>query len=69
MFELIIYNSGAIPLTEQTFSDHQANILLQDVNCNGSETTLLNCEYSTLIQSSCQPLEDAGVICQGSNII
>lgn len=52
-------------LTDQLFADHNANLLLQDVNCNGSESFLRDCEYSTLILPSCQPLEDAGVVCQG----
>ena len=52
-------------MNDHVFGDHDANILIQNVNCKGEERTLLDCEYSKLIQSSCQPLEDAGVICQG----
>ena len=57
--------SGAIALTDQLFADHDANTFIQDINCMGLETSLLDCEHSTLVQSTCGPLEDAAVVCQG----
>ena len=36
-----------------------------DLNCNGSEETVLNCSYNNIKQHSCQWYEDAYVQCQG----
>lgn len=57
--------SGSIALTDSNFDEQHAVLLLYDVNCNGSESSLLNCEHNQLMQTNCGPLEDAGVVCQG----
>ncbi len=57
---------GSIALTDSIFSEERAVLLLRDVNCNGSESSLLDCEHNTLSQTNCGPLEDAGVVCQGT---
>ncbi|ORU94889.1 MAG: hypothetical protein A6F71_09890 [Cycloclasticus sp. symbiont of Poecilosclerida sp. M] len=61
-----IFLLGAIALTDQLFADHNANTFVQGIDCTGFETSLLDCEHSTLVQSTCGPLEDAAVICQGT---
>ena len=40
-------------------------MLLRDVSCIGTESTLLNCTYNTRPQYLCGRFEDAGVVCQG----
>lgn len=57
---------GAIGITDQLFSEDTANVVLLDVMCNGSESSLTECGHNIFGQSSCGPLEDAGVICQGN---
>ena len=57
---------GAIGLNDQVFSDVVGNLLLRDVNCNGSESLLLNCQHNRLLETFCTPHEDAGVVCQGN---
>ena len=42
-----------------------APLLLRDVSCSGSESTLLSCVYNTMPQYPCGRFEDAGVVCQG----
>ena len=37
--------------------------VLSDVSCQGSETNLLQCQYSTTV--FCGVMEDAAVVCQG----
>lgn len=61
---LIFFPSGAIALTDSIFTEERAALLLRDVQCNGSESTLLSCDHNNFIQTNCGPLEDAGVVCQ-----
>ena len=56
---------GAIGLTNEVFSEEVAPLLLTDVSCTGTESTLLNCTYNTRPQYLCGRFEDAGVVCQG----
>ena len=56
---------GAIGLTNEVFSEEVAPLLLTDVSCAGTESTLLNCTYNTRPQYLCGRFEDAGVVCQG----
>ncbi len=56
--------SGAIALTDSIFPEDRAALVLRDVECNGSETTLLSCLHNRLSQTNCGPREDAGVVCQ-----
>lgn len=39
------------------------NFLMDDVDCSGMETRLIECEYSPMVD--CRPGEAAGVKCKG----
>ena len=54
---------GSIPVSGGHFSPGDDSILLDDLECDGSEQTLLNCTYSQT--HNCDHSEDAGVRCQG----
>ena len=55
--------TGAIAVTTGSFSETSLSHVLSNVNCQGSETNLLQCQYST--PDSCGPTEVAAVACQG----
>ena len=46
------------------FGNGNGTILLDDVKCDGTEQTLLNCTFSQQA-ADCDHSEDAGVRCQG----
>ena len=54
-------------MTSGAFSETSLSHVLSDVTCQGSEPTLLQCQYS--ISGSCGPKEDAAVVCQGGSKI
>ena len=52
-------------MSRHEFSDGIAPTLVNDVNCNGSESHLLDCSYNSL-HNFCENEDvDAGVVCQG----
>lgn len=47
------------------FSIFDQPTYMREVNCNGSEESLFNCQYSNNNRHSCPSQNLAGVICQG----
>ena len=71
LFTSVIYNSahctGAIPISDTRFGRGDGlPILLDDMACNGSETSLTECAGVRI--HDCDHSEDAGVICEGTYI-
>ena len=61
-------HAGAIAVKGAEFGEGNGLILLDDVMCRGSESSLLSCprrNNAALLSSNCDHTEDAGVICQG----
>ena len=54
---------GALAFSTAHFGQGIGPILLDNVHCNGSESSLLDCNYHN--QSNCAHSADAGVRCQG----
>ena len=60
-------SSGAIAFYGAYFGSGYGPIWLDDVNCNGSESNLLNCTNYGIGIHNCGHHEDAGVRCSDSS--
>jgi len=47
------------------FGEGSGLILLDDVNCNGGESTIFACSHRNFGEHNCKHNEDAGVVCFG----
>ena len=56
---------GSIPLDSSFFEPGSGNYFLDDVICQGTEPSLLNCAHASLFNIDCQTLDYAGVRCDG----
>ena len=45
------------------FGQGSGNIVLDNVQCSGSETSIFNCNHNGYLSHNCGHSEDAGVIC------
>ena len=61
---LHIYQLGSIAVRSQYFGEGTLPILINNINCSGTERSLLNCMHNT--GGTCTTeMNDAGVVCQG----
>ena len=61
-------SSGAIAVTGGLFSNASVPVVIDSIECSGSEIALLNCTYETDINETvreCDPEGIAAVTCQG----
>ena len=49
------------------FGQGKDGIWLDDVQCTGLETSILNCPHRELGENNCGHSEDAGVVCSGKS--
>ena len=59
----------SIPYRGAYFGPGLAPIHLDDLNCVGTEATLLQCSHAGLGVHNCENLEDAGVLCIGEPMV
>ena len=45
------------------FGEGTGDILLDNVNCNGAETSLLHCEHGGMQNHDCGHHEDVSIVC------
>ena len=61
IIKLLYYNSGAIAHSFSRFGQGIGEIHIDDVQCTGTESSLLACSYVSI--DNCFHFEDAGVEC------
>ena len=65
MLTSVSYISDPEAYVEAYFGEGQGEIYIENVQCNGSESTLEDCPASEVSVHDCTHSEDAGVRCQG----
>lgn len=60
---LCMCSPGAVAVPFAMYGEGQGNILLDNVGCQGTETSLEQCPHRGYYIHNCQPYEDVGVIC------
>ena len=62
---MIIFIGSIAYDTASEFGKGFGPILMSEVNCNGDESSLIDCSYSPLVSSHCTHEYDVGVKCEG----
>lgn len=60
------FSQNALPATAAAFGQGTGNILLDNVVCQGNESSILDCQTNPVGTNDCEHSEDVGVICQNS---
>lgn len=61
--------SGAVAYSRAYFGQGSGPILLNNVQCVGTEASLIECYWSAHNIHTCLHSEDAGVMCQGVKVL
>ena len=59
----------AIGVSGDAFEGGTGEIYLDEVNCAGTEVTILNCSHPGIGTHNCDHIEDAGVVCRRELLI
>ena len=63
MIDMYLCSHNAVVLTAGAFGQGSGTIWLDEVNCQGNESSLLGCQTSLPGNTDCTHAEDVGVIC------
>lgn len=62
----LVSSSGATALSRAAFGPGTGRVLLDDVECIGTESSIADCRNSGWGHTNCDHSEDASVVCQES---
>ena len=62
----MFHYAGAVAISNAFFGQGTGPIQIDNVQCDGNETSLLNCTHNTV--GNCLHYEDAGVRCAGDSM-
>ena len=65
-FLIYVLDAEALEPTDFVYNKVSGNILLDEVNCTGEESQLLECGHNGIGDHDCSHYQDAGVRCTGS---
>ena len=65
----LLFNPGAVPRYGAFYGQGSGPIFLADLQCIGTEQSLLDCDANVYAFSHCYHYEDVGVQCQGFNCV
>ena len=65
---LLYFDAGVVALREAAFGVGLGPIVLDNVECDGSETELQLCPHNGVGNHNCRHFEDAGVKCNGKTM-
>lgn len=64
-----MYVGDALPLPRAFFGEGVGMVWLDDLECTGTETSLLDCGHSGVGESNCRHSEDVSIICPCTCIV
>lgn len=62
---MCFYPTGSLAAIGAFFGQGTGPIFLDNVNCVGNESRILQCRSEEIGRQNCQHSEDAGVVCPG----
>ena len=65
---VLYFYAGSIAATG-SYTEHLNPILINDLNCTGSEESVWECPYNGIEGYSCNHRQDASVMCQGTSSV
>ena len=63
-FQTCLTHAGAFARSGAAFGEGSGPIVLDNVQCSGSETRILDCTANAIGDHNCDHSKDAGVTCQ-----
>lgn len=69
LLDMTIFIGSIAYDTANEFGEGFGPILMSRVNCNGEESSLIDCSYNPLVSSHCTHEFDVGVKCEGTCIL